>query len=99
MEQCMNILGYIQGIIAVLPGLRFYPIYIYITMHCRLLSRKAVPVYSFIKYTYIRNSVSSHLFKHHTMFKLPNFANQVGGISFVSDSSELSHFPIHLLAI
>ena len=95
----MNILGYIQGIIAVFPGLRFYPIYIYIyiTMHCRLLSRKAVPVYSFIKYTYIRNSVSSHLFKQHTMFKLPNFANQVGGISF--DSSELSHFPIHLLEI
>ena len=87
MEQCMNILGYIQGKITMLPGLRFYPIYILLcTADCSLGEL----------HQYI---LSSHLFKHHTMFKLPNFANQVGGISFVSDSSELSYFPIHLLAI
>lgn len=68
---CMNILGlHARKKLLCCQVFRFYPIYILLcTADCSLGKL----------YQYI---LSSHLFKHHTMFKLPNFANQVGGISF-----------------
>lgn len=105
----MNILGFVQRIIAMLLCLRFcatykcvYDVYVYMLnfmKYCRLLSKKAVLVHSCIRCTCIRNSVSPHLYKHLTMFKLQNFADLVGGISFVSDSIELSYVCIYLLSI